>query len=235
MTFFILLSFSSFILLNSNLIEKNSLQSSIKNFLEENIKFLNAHLKSNSQDKVIKNSKSNCFEIIFLLIIIFLISFFMYGVLPGLQSYSTLSYSHTAFNLSINLGNLMLPIAVFLSIWSYKASSTQIFLEFILGLFFTIYILITSWFSPCPPLVNHWMGTPIIVSCWVFAECIFIRLRCVIAAKLELYGEKTLFTLGIVTLIGQMVGGLLVYILVDIYRIFKQRPDCIFDFSYCNL
>jgi hypothetical protein len=43
-------------------------------------------------------------EMSIFLIISFIISFFLYGILLGLQSYSTLSYGNRAFYLSINLG-----------------------------------------------------------------------------------------------------------------------------------
>jgi riboflavin transporter 2 len=42
-----------------------------------------------------------------LLTLIFFVSFFCYGVLPGLQSYSTLPYGNNVFNLAVNLSNHM--------------------------------------------------------------------------------------------------------------------------------
>jgi riboflavin transporter 2 len=40
-----------------------------------------------------------------LLTLIFFVSFICYGVLPGLQSYSTLPYGNRVFNLAVNLSN----------------------------------------------------------------------------------------------------------------------------------
>lgn len=234
---FTFLSLCSFILLNSKFVSKQNQQVCIleNSKIEinintgEDVTFLNP-----TTDSSTGSDKKNNLDIKILLLVIFFISFFMYGVLPGLQSYSTLSYSHSAFNLSINLGNLLLPFAVFFTIWSYKASLNQILVEFFIGLVFAIYIVIISFYSPCPPLVNHWLGAPLIVTAWILTECIFIRLRCVIASKLEHYGDKTILVLGIVTLVGQMTGGVVVYVFVDIFRIFKHRPDCVFDYSYCR-
>lgn len=96
-----------------------------------------------------KNTKEKCF----LLTIIFMLSFLMYGVLPGIQTFSnsftvsinfnfnlinliikgTLPYGDLAFNLSINLGNLFLPFAVILSLISHDISTKKIFFEFVFG------------------------------------------------------------------------------------------------------
>ena len=159
----------------------------------------------------------------------------MFGVLLGLQSYSTLSYGHEAFHMSINLGNLLLPVAVFISIWSYDISLTRFLTELAIGLGFSAYIVVVSVYSPCPPLVTHWSGSWIVVTSWILAEGIFTRLRCILASKLEKFkDEKLLLILGSVSLLGQITGGAFIYLLVDVYRLFKHKPDCIFDFSYCD-
>lgn len=77
--------------------------------------------------------KKNTKEKYFLLTIIFMLSFLMYGVLPGIQTFSTLPYGDLAFNLSINLGNLFLPFAVILSLISHDISTKKIFFEFVFG------------------------------------------------------------------------------------------------------
>ena len=47
--------------------------------------------------------KNNKIEKTILLSIIFCVSFICYGILPGLQSYSTLPYGNDVFNYSVNL------------------------------------------------------------------------------------------------------------------------------------
>jgi riboflavin transporter 2 len=52
------------------------------------------------------------YERIVLLMITFSISFIYYGVLPGIQTYSSLPYGNTALFLSINLSNLNFNVTV---------------------------------------------------------------------------------------------------------------------------
>jgi hypothetical protein len=238
---FMLASGISFFLLNLNLNhtkdtskEVEKVQIKIDNLLLENENFVNSHYVIADGNK----STNETIQKIILLSIAFIICFFMFGLLLGLQSYSTLSYSHTAFHMSINLGNLFLPIAIFLSIWSYDVSLARILVEFSIAILCSVYIIVASVQSPCPPFVKHWFGSWLIVTSWILGECIFIRLKCIVSSKLEKYkDERLLLILGAVSLCGQMAGGILVYILVDVYRLFKHRPhmdECVFDFSYCE-
>lgn len=235
-----LLSSFAFLILNYNLASRSKRlkveapESEGNNIERASFMIANAESSSSSSSKTNKEGGSTMEKVI-LLSTAFIMCFFMFGVLLGLQSYSTLAYGHTAFHMSINLGNLFLPLAIFLSIWSYELSMVRFFIEFAFGLLFSAYIVAVSVFSPCPPLVQHWSGPWLVVSAWILAECIFTRLRCVVASKLERYkDERLLVLLGSVSLIGQICGGVLVYLLVDVYRIFKHKPDCIFDFSYCE-
>lgn len=224
-TLFFLSSFVSFLFLSKKIAPKPDKDN--KN--DEKMIFLD-----NSKDKATENLKKNYTEIIYLLMISFSISFFMYGVLLGLQSYSTLAYSHLAFNLSINFGNLMLPLVIFFSIVSFKLSVRAITIEFLVALSISIYIVYISFCSPCPPLNKHWSGSALIVIAWIVCECLFLRLRCVIAANLEKYGQKILIILGWITLLGQVCGGIIIYILVDILKVFVARADCQDDSKLCR-
>jgi hypothetical protein len=59
-----------------------------------------------SSSDISKIEKNNKLEKIILLSIIFCVSFICYGILPGLQSYSTLPYGNDVFNYSVNLSKL---------------------------------------------------------------------------------------------------------------------------------
>jgi hypothetical protein len=71
----------------------------------------------------------------------------------------------------------MLPLAIFLSIWSYKVSTKQISIEFLIATIFSIYIVIVSAYSPCPPLVKHWLGGYLVVLSWIMCSCMYLRIR----------------------------------------------------------
>jgi hypothetical protein len=195
-----------------------------------------ANANNDQINGTIKNmNNSNQFEIVILHLCTFIIAFFLYGFLPGLQSYSTLPYDINTFYLSINLSNFSQPFAVFITIWSNKVSSLQLFIEFTLGLLCSIYIIILSVLSPCPFLLGElvlWLGSTLSIISWIGMSCFFTRLRCLVATKLSLLGKNMLLTFGITTLIGQMIGGILIFLLVDIYKVFKEKPNCIIN-DYC--
>jgi hypothetical protein len=156
----------------------------------------------------------------------FLICFINYGYLPGLLSYSTIPYGNWAFKLSINLVSITMPLSVFASIWSYDVGVTRIVIETLIPIGLSIYILVISAFSPCPPLVNHPIGGYLIIASWVLCSCFFMRARLLIATKLERYGQKTLFIYACFNIIGQFFGGILIYLLVEVYRLFKDKDKC---------
>ena len=127
-----------------------------------------------------------------------------------------------------------MPIAVFLSIWSFNVSLKRIFIEFSVALVFTIYVIVLSTQSPCPFLVQSAFGAFLVVVSWITLSFLFIRLRCVIAARLEKYGSNVLFILGIFSLLGQVLGGIVGFLSVDIFGQFEEKPACVDDFSYCT-
>jgi hypothetical protein len=61
-----------------------------------------------------------------------------------------------------------------------------------------------------------------------------MRLRCLIATRLERFGGFTLLILGALTQGGQILGGVLMFLLINIYELFEDKPSCVFDYSYCN-
>ena len=102
------------------------------------------------------------------------------------------------------------------------------------ALLLTVYIIVISALSPCPFLVKYWLGSFLTVLAWFVASFVYIRLRCIIATKLEKFGQNIFMALGLVSLFGQVMGGLTVFLLVDTLRLFKEKPECVDDFSYCN-
>jgi len=174
--------------------------------------------------------KKNIFT---LLCLTFAGSFIQYGYLPGLLSYSTIPYGNTFFHLSINLSSVCLPIAIFFSIWSYRVSNRRIIIEFMFTTCFAVYIVVVSALSPCPPFLAYWFGGYLIVISWIMCSCLYLRIRCLIASTLEARGEHTLFIFGCVTIVGQVIGGMLIFLNVDVYPLFKDKPKCSLE-NFCN-
>lgn len=97
---FLLMSLVAFVLLNSSLVkkEKNKQPNDKLDNLCVN-EFENPLLHKPKMAQLKTQHKK---EKIFLLSLNFLITFFFYGILPGVQSYSTLPYGNNVFHLSIN-------------------------------------------------------------------------------------------------------------------------------------
>ena len=125
-----------------------------------------------------------------------------------------------------------MPIVILLSIWSYKVSTIRILIEFFIGIAISVYTIIIAILSPCPPM-NNWLGSTIMVLAWVLTQNIFIRVRCCVAARLEECGQKVLLLLGGCTIAGQIIGGLISFLLIDTYRLFEDLPPCVRALDYC--
>jgi len=125
-------------------------------------------------------------------------------------------------------------LAILASIWSYKVSVKRISIEFAIAATFSMYICVISILSPCPWLLDSWFGGFLIVISWIFASCIFLRVRCVTAARLEAYGHGVLLNYGLFTIFGQVLGGVLIFFLVNIWQVFNEKPKCAL-INYCSL
>jgi hypothetical protein len=131
--------------------------------------------------------------------------------------------------MSINLGSCFLPIAIFVSVWSYNVSVRQITIEFCIACCFCVYIIILSIMSPCPVLLNSIFGPLFSVLSWILSQGLFVRVRCLISARLERFGERVLLISGAMTLVGEVIGGIIMFFLIEKLRLFKEQPECIFD------
>ena len=135
---------------------------------------------------------------------------------------------------SFSLDLFVTPIAVILSIWSYKISLLRINIEYALTMVVAAYSAVCACLSPCPPLVGTQLGSGLQVFSWVFTGFMFMRLRIVTATKLNEYGDNILQTVGNMTCFGQLFGGILIYVVVEQFHLLKEKPACVDDLSYCS-
>jgi hypothetical protein len=124
---------------------------------------------------------------------------------------------------------------VLLSIWSYDVSLVRICVEFSVGVGFALYMITISVLSPCPPFLDSFVGPFLSVFSWVAVQSLFMRVRCLTAARIERHGQRSLIIIGALTQVGQLFGGCLIFALVNYYSIFKSKPVCVFDHHiYCD-
>lgn len=99
----------------------------------------------------------------YLMGIIGLISSLTYGILPGLQSFSCLSYGTSAYHLSTTLSSLANPLACLLSLYISRPTVSDITVLASLSAVLSAYILLTAVESPTPPLQSSGIGNFVIV------------------------------------------------------------------------
>ena len=124
---------------------------------------------------------------------------------------------------------------IFLSVLSYNVSVLRIVIEFLFALIFASYLIFNSLLSPCPLFLGTNLGSILIVGCWMCSQAIFMRTRCIISTRLERFGEATLLTSGSFTILGEVVGGIFTYFLIEHFRIFVEAPKCVSDLvGFCK-
>lgn len=99
-----------------------------------------------------------------LLVIQGIVVFFSNGLLPGIQSYSCLPYGYVAYHLATNLSNIANPTACFIAFYTNRTSKTVIYILCSICAISIMYILMTAFTSPSPPLFNTNIGMILIVS-----------------------------------------------------------------------
>lgn len=99
-----------------------------------------------------------------LLVLMTILSMIANGALPSVQSYSCLPYGNLAYHLAVNISHIANPIACFLTFFETKTSFTRIFSVFALSIVAVIYVFVTAFTSPHPPLQNSNLGLIAIVS-----------------------------------------------------------------------
>ena len=115
-----------------------------------------------------------------------------------------------------------MPVAIFMSIWSYHVSLLRLGIEFLFSIIFAAYIISMAAHWPCPPFRDDWYGSPLIVLAWILNQLLFMRIRCLASTKLEKFKKKYLLINGTLTMTGQTIGAVLMYILINVNDVFKS-------------
>jgi len=92
------------------------------------------------------------------------IVFFANGLLPSIQSFSCLPYGYMAYHFATNLSNIANPVACFVAYYTNRTSKTVIYMLCSICVVSTLYMLMTAFMSPSPPLRNSTTGIILIVS-----------------------------------------------------------------------
>lgn len=159
----------------------------------------------------------------------FFSSIILFGILPSIGTYAVLPYSQRAYYIS----SLVLPISSPLSVLMglFIRSILKLLTISILLLIATcasIYVMIAAFLSPCPPLHDSTGGGILIISCYFISYLFFYYIRLVIGNRIrqEYHRESGLFWLGAASQMGSLVGAIPMFLLVNVYEVFKSRDVC---------
>jgi len=164
-----------------------------------------------------------------LLVISFLSSIILFGVLPAIGTYAVLPYSQRAYFVS----SIVLPIANPLSVLiglvvRHILNFITISILFVVAFILSIYVMIVAFLSPCPPLHDTVGGGILIISCYFCSHLILYYIRLVIGNRIrqEYRHESGLFWLGASSQMGTLLGAIPMFLLVNVYEVFESRYAC---------
>jgi riboflavin transporter 2 len=124
-------------------------------------------------------------------------------------------------------GSIFMPLFIIVSLMTTSPSLAQISIEFTIAVVCSGYIVFLSIQSPCPILLDSVFGPVLSVLSWYLSSGFFTRVRCLISTRLARFGEKTLLYSGSMTLVGEIIGGIIMFVLVDHLRIFTETEECV--------
>ena len=103
-------------------------------------------------------------QFVYLLLLVFLGFFVLYGVSPGVYTYAALPYGDRAYNLGVRLSMAMNPVGTILSLLAIIRSLRGLGVLTLVGSLLGAYEVYLAAFSPEPPLVGTTVGEALVVS-----------------------------------------------------------------------
>ncbi|KAL1283784.1 Riboflavin transporter rft-1 [Trichinella pseudospiralis] len=149
------------------------------------------------------------------------------GVMPTVQSYASLPYGQTVFQMVIVLSSLANPICSYLSFVVPVTSLRIMALLTSVVVIACSYILYLASQSPFGVLKETFVGSFLCVGSFVIAAGLCSFLRTVIANRLRKSEvESRLLWCGIFSQLGSFIGAVVMFPLINVYNIFSTAPVC---------
>lgn len=164
---------------------------------------------------------------IYLLVLLALSNALTNGVLPSVQSFTSLPYSRMTFHLSVVLGNIANPLACFLAMFFVLRSVSGLGCLSVSGGVFAAYLMALAALSPCPPLLGSSSGVALVILSWILFTGVFSYLKVVIGTLLHEAGHSGLLWCGISIQAGSLIGALTMFPLINVYHVFSQGQECV--------
>ncbi|KAM4864820.1 solute carrier family 52, riboflavin transporter, member 2 [Thomomys bottae] len=154
------------------------------------------------------------------------------GVLPAVQSFSSLPYGRLAYHLAVVLGSSANPLACFLAMAVLCRSLAGLCGLSLLGMLFGAYLMSLAVLSPCPPLVGSSTGVALVVLSWVLCSSVFSYVKVAASSMLHGGGPSALLAAGVAIQVGSLAGAVAMFPPTSVYHVFHSGRDCV---DLCSL
>ena len=164
-----------------------------------------------------------------LLLIGFLSSIILFGILPAIGTYAVLPYSQQAYYVSSIVLPISNPLSVLIGLFMGSILKIiSILMIFLIAMCASLYVIIVAFLSPCPPLHDTTGGAILVITCYFLAYLLFYYTRLVIGNRIrqEYQRNSGLFWLGAASQMGSLVGAIPMYLFVNVFNAFTSRNAC---------
>ncbi|XP_071487459.1 riboflavin transporter 2-like [Diadema antillarum] len=176
-----------------------------------------------------QSERSVALSTILLLVMLTTISAADYGILPSVQSYSIGAYGSTVYLVASVLSEFSVLAASLVVVLLPRPNYLVVMLTSLGGLLAGTYCTVTARLSPSPPFQHQPFGPVLIVGAWILQGFLFSFCRATIALILR-DDQRSSFLLnwfGRCTTLGAMIGSLVTFPLISVFKIFKEFEPCI--------
>ncbi|KAI6170589.1 Riboflavin transporter [Aphelenchoides bicaudatus] len=188
-------------------------------------------LEKENEDNGLVEKKKDVWYDTLLLGLMSLLGFELYTLVPNLQSYAALPYSQTVYFWSLILASVAQPVGALVSFFIHLKSIASVVILSVICSGCSLIFLIISLQSPNPMFKDHWFGGTFVI---VIQVALFIFGYMLRTALLELYRdaganekkEFRLFVGGLTTQASVLSTTLIMFLLINVARVFKDAPMC---------
>ncbi|ELT99129.1 hypothetical protein CAPTEDRAFT_142040 [Capitella teleta] len=154
-------------------------------------------------------------------------SFFIFGLFPTLQSYSTLPYGSMTYTLGVRLICVFNPLAALLALFVRMRSVAKLLGLVVLSSVLVVYHIVLATMSPHPPLKHTALGSFIVVfTAITLAACNAYARACITTLLRSEGGHRALLLGGGAIQAGAFFGGIMGFLLVNVFSLFEHEPPC---------
>ncbi|KAM7405137.1 hypothetical protein PAMP_012421 [Pampus punctatissimus] len=170
--------------------------------------------------------KHSVYQLTFIYFMVVWVNAAANGLLPSVQTYSCMPYGNLAYHLSAALASVANPVACTIAMFFQNRSLVFLGVLTILGTGFGSYNMAMAAMSPCPLLQGSAVGETIIVLSWLFFTGTLSYVKVMVGVILRDQSHSALVWCGAAAQTGSLVGSIVMFPLVNVYRLFTSGDFC---------